>query len=57
MKHRPRLDPDFLPAVLWNRNYAAKAKKSADARPLAIALQRGDFTVSVYRTTELPQAT
>ena len=53
MKHRPPLDPDFLPAVLWNRNYAAKAAKTPGSKPLAISLERGDSTVSVYRTTVL----
>jgi len=55
MKHHPRLDPDFVPAVLWNRNYAAKAAKTRGSKPLAISLERGDATVSVFRTTVLPQ--
>jgi len=55
MKHRPILDPDFVPAVLWNRDYAAQAAKTPGSRPLAISLERGDSTVSVYRTTVLPQ--
>lgn len=54
MKHRPPLDPDFVPAVLWNRSYAAKAAKAPGAKPLGISLQRGDSTVSVFRTTVLP---
>lgn len=54
MKHRPPLDPDFVPAVLWNRSYAAKVKQTSGSKPLAISLQRGDSTVSVYRTTVLP---
>ena len=54
MKHRPRLDPDFLPAVLWNRNYVAKVAKTPGSKPLSISLERGDSTVSVFRTTVLP---
>ena len=54
MKHRPRLDPDFAPAVLWNRSYAAKVAETPGSKPLAISLERGDSTVSVYRTTVLP---
>ena len=54
MKHRPALDPDFVPAVLWNRNYAAKVATTPGSKPLAISLERGDGTVSVYRTTVLP---
>src|ERR1044071_3318632 len=42
---RPSLDPEFVPAALWNREY----RKSA-SRPLAIALERSDGSVSVYRT-------
>ncbi|MCX6969660.1 MAG: ROK family protein [Verrucomicrobia bacterium] len=55
MKHRPRLDPDFIPAVLWNRDYAARAAKTPGSKPLAISLERGDSTVSVHRTMVLPQ--
>jgi predicted NBD/HSP70 family sugar kinase len=54
MKHHPPLDPDFLPAVLWNRNYSAKVAKNPGSKPLAISLERGDATMSVYRTTVLP---
>lgn len=54
MKHRPRLDPDFVPAALWIRDYAAKAAKTPGSKPLAISLERGDGTVSVHRTTVLP---
>ncbi len=56
MKHLPPLDPDFVPAVLWNRNYAAKVAQTPGSKPLAISLERGDATVSVYRTTVLPQS-
>jgi predicted NBD/HSP70 family sugar kinase len=42
---RPPLDPEFVPAALWNRAYLNDAD-----RPLAIALERGDGAVSVYRT-------
>jgi len=54
MKHRPALDPDFVPAVLWNRSYAAKVAKTPGSKPLVISLERGDSTVSVYRTSVLP---
>ena len=56
MKHPPRLDPGFVPAVLWNRSYSAKAAKTTGSRPLAISLERGDSTVSVHRTKVLPQS-
>jgi len=51
---KPRLDPDFLPAVLWNRRYAAKVEKSSGCQAMVISLQRGDSTVSVYHTRVLP---
>jgi predicted NBD/HSP70 family sugar kinase len=54
MKYIPILDPDFVPAVLWNRSYAAKVEKTGGSKPFAISLERGDSTVSVYRTTALP---
>jgi len=48
-KFRPPLDPDFIPAVLWNREYRKNAKE-----PLAIALERAEGALSVYRTLMLP---
>lgn len=41
-KFIPVLDPTFLPAVLWNRAYRAKA---SDARTIELALTRDDGTV------------
>ena len=52
-KFRPVLDPQFLPASLWNRAYGTLAQ-SAGARPLAIALERSDGGISVFRTAILP---
>jgi hypothetical protein len=51
-KFRPVLDPEFLPASLWNRVYRALAR-AGGARPLAIALERSDGGISVYRTAIL----
>ncbi len=44
-KHRPLLDSDFLPAALWHRAYAAMVADDPGARPLVIALVRGDGSV------------
>src|SRR6476620_1185128 len=44
-KYRPVLDPEFVPACLWNRAFLASA-----TRPFAIALERSDGSVSVFRT-------
>ena len=51
---RPALDPEFVPAVLWNRVYGAMVQASGRAENLAIALERSDGAVSVYRTRTLP---
>src|ERR1035441_849862 len=52
-KFRPVLDPEFLPASLWNRAYRALVQ-TAGAMPLALALERSDGSVSVFRTAILP---
>src|SRR5882757_277687 len=50
------LDPGFQPAVLFNRNYVAAAKKSGRAVPLVIGLERENKLVSRYETMVLPDA-
>ena len=54
MKFRPVLDSEFVPASLWNRAYRARVKESGGGRNLAIALERSDGSVSVFRTVVLP---
>jgi predicted NBD/HSP70 family sugar kinase len=51
-KFRPVLDPDFIPASLWNRAYSAAVAR-AGGEPLALALERSNGSVSVFRTTIL----
>lgn len=41
---RPVLDPEFVPAILWNRAYEAKVKNDAASRPIDLALSRVDGT-------------
>ena len=53
-KFRPILDPGFIPASLWNRAYRTKVHESGGGRKLAIALERSDGSVSVFRTAILP---
>jgi predicted NBD/HSP70 family sugar kinase len=53
-KFSPVLDPDFLPASLWNRSFRASVEESGRPGPLAIALERADGSTSVFRTTVLP---
>src|SRR5260370_38290572 len=52
-KFRPVLDPEFLPASLWNRAYRALAHIGA-SDPLAIALERSDAGGSLFLTAILP---
>jgi len=52
-KFRPVLDPEFIPASLWNRAYRAAARE-AGPQGLAIALERSDGSVSVCHTAILP---
>jgi len=53
-KFRPPLDPEFVPAALWNRAYRERVQASGDSKRLALALERSDGGVSVYRTALLP---
>jgi predicted NBD/HSP70 family sugar kinase len=50
------LDPAFQPAVLFNRNYVAAAKKSGRAVPLIIGLERENKLVSRHETIVMPEA-
>jgi len=53
-KFRPVLDPDFVPASLWNRCFRAKAVESGKSTPLGMALERADGSVSLFRTVVPP---
>jgi predicted NBD/HSP70 family sugar kinase len=53
-KHRPKLDPDFAPAALWNRAFHEKVRASGAAQPFAIALERADGSTSIFRGQVLP---
>jgi hypothetical protein len=53
-RFRPPLDPDFVAASLWNRAYRDAVKASGAGDPLAVALERSDGSVSVFRTATLP---
>jgi predicted NBD/HSP70 family sugar kinase len=46
----PPLHPRFAPAVLANRAFRELAHKTGQAAPLVIGLERGDGSISVYRT-------
>lgn len=49
-KFRPVLDPEFVAASLWNRAY----RSLGASEKLALALERSDGSVSVFRTLVLP---
>ena len=53
-KFRPVLDPEFVPASLWNRAYRDAVGRAGGGDPLALALERSDGSVSVCRTAILP---
>lgn len=52
--HKPILDPDFLPAVVWNRAYQKLAEATPRYREVAIALTRDDGLNFVWRGKILP---
>ena len=47
---RPALHPEFAPAVLADHAYLKMVKESGKAVPLVLGLERGDGSISVYRT-------
>jgi predicted NBD/HSP70 family sugar kinase len=51
---RPPLDPDFLPAVLWNRAYQKLVASARDARSVSLVLSRPDGTAFAHTTRVLP---
>jgi len=53
-RFRPVLDPEFIPASLWNRAYRALTAENPHRESLAIALERSDSSVSVFRTSIMP---
>jgi len=48
---KPELDPEFVPAVLWNRAYLQQADASVE---VSIALLRPDETCSIFKTAIRP---
>ncbi|MEJ2581930.1 MAG: ROK family protein, partial [Acidobacteriota bacterium] len=51
---RPALDPEFVPAELWNRAYEAWAQIDPAGEPLVVAVTRPDGTVFRHQTRILP---
>ena len=54
LKFIPPLDPGFQPAVLTRRHYVAAARRSGQAVPLVIGLERESGLVSRHETLVFP---
>ncbi|MEP4076586.1 ROK family protein [Haloferula sp.] len=50
---KPELDPEFVPAALWNRAYQAKVQQSGASREVSIALLRPDHSCTRFETRML----
>ncbi len=50
---KPELDADFVPAVLWNRAYRAKAAAEKDSRRLLISLERNEDSITRFENVIL----
>ena len=53
MKCVPELDPEFVPAALWNREYGKLAAADAGRRKLALCVERANGCVSRFDTVIL----
>jgi predicted NBD/HSP70 family sugar kinase len=54
LRHRPALDPSFLPAIQWERAYAARVAAEPQSRRLVLCVTRRDGTVFREETAVLP---
>ena len=54
MRQVPELDPEFVPAELWNRDYEAKVAADSGSTEIALALTRPDGTVFRHQVRVLP---
>ncbi len=50
LKVKPQYDPSFYPAILYNRAFLKAVEQSGQGVPAAVAIERNDGLVSVYRT-------
>ena len=53
--YKPELDPEFVPAVLWNREYRKLVAATAGSLKIAITLERSNGAVSRFDTVLLPE--
>ncbi len=54
IKMIPELDPGFVPAVLWNREYREKVRESGNTQKITIALRRPNGMTSKVETEIFP---
>ena len=52
---KPLLDPDFIPASLWNKAYLQLVDSVDGSQPIRIAVERPDGTAWTYDTKILPE--
>ena len=53
-RHKPSLDPSFIPAVLWNRAYEDRVARGTTPVPLALVLEGYGGDISRFDTHILP---
>jgi predicted NBD/HSP70 family sugar kinase len=53
-KHHAVLDPEFLPASVWNRAYRKLIEEQGRYEEILLCLERKDGSRSVFRTRTLP---
>ncbi|MCQ2378281.1 MAG: hypothetical protein MJ016_03590, partial [Victivallaceae bacterium] len=51
----PELDPQFVPAVLWNRTYRAQVAAGTEKCEVALTLERVNGAISRFDTAILPE--
>ena len=55
-RHNAAIDPGFVPASLWTKEFLKLCRQTPGSTPLAIGLARPDGTASVFRTLVLPSS-
>lgn len=53
---RPKLDPSFVPAAIWNRAYQEAVNTNSESHPIRIAIERPGGTTWTYDTKILPDS-
>jgi hypothetical protein len=53
-EYRPVLDPEYVPAALWNRAFEPRAEADPGSTPLVVAVTRSDGTVFSHETRIAP---